>query len=214
MTDTSRRDFLTRTTRVAVGTGVLSLARTNEAIASALAAPLTRAAARPSLLADEPLLIGVIGTGGMGTGHVESFAAIGKDGRAAVRVAALADVCRPRLDAARQKLETIQGVGTVETYYADYRALLARKDLHGVVVASPEHWHARMAEDAVAAGKAVYLEKPMTLRLPEALRLLQVVRSNPQALINVGTQFVTMPSYQKARELVKAGAIEIGRAHV
>lgn len=207
MTDTTRRDFLARTTRAAVGTGVLSLARTNEGIAAALAAPVPRAATRPAVSGDEPLNIGVIGTGGMGTGHVESFATIGKDGRAAVRVVALADLCRPRLDAARQKLEAVQGAGTVETYYADYRALLGRKDIHGVVIASPEHWHARMAEDAVTAGKAVYLEKPMTLRLPEALRLLQVVRKNPQALVNVGTQFVVMPSYRKAQELVKAGAI-------
>ncbi len=207
MTDTTRRDFLARTAQATVGSGVLSLARTNEAIAAALAAPVARAAPRLAISGDEPLNIGVIGTGGMGTGHVESFATIGKDGRAAVRVVALSDVCRPRLDAARQKLEAIQGAGTVETHYADFHGLLGRKDLHGVVIASPEHWHAPMAEAAVAAGKAVYLEKPMTLRLPEALRLLQIVRSNPQALVNVGTQFVVMPSYRKAQELVKAGAI-------
>lgn len=207
MTDPNRRAFLAGTARAAAGAGLWSLAATNTAIAEAVNRPVPDLPAGPVPRGDEPVSIGVIGTGGMGTGHVEAFANIGKDGRAAVRVAALADVCRPRLDAARAKLEAIQGANSVETYYADYRGLLARRDLHGIVIATPEHWHATMVEDAVAAGKAVYIEKPMTLRLPEALRLLALVRRNPQALVAVGTQFVTMASYRKAKELIAAGAI-------
>jgi predicted dehydrogenase len=64
-----------------------------------------------------------------------------------------------------------------------------------------------MTEDAVARGKAVYLEKPMTLRLPEALRLVDVVAKNPSVQVNVGTQFVLTPSYRQARELIAADAI-------
>jgi predicted dehydrogenase len=142
----------------------------------------------------------------MGTGHVEAFLNIAKSQRANVTIAALADVCQARLDEARGKVESAQGSGTVQTYYADYPGLLARRDLHGVLIATPEHWHAKMVEDGVAAGKAVYVEKPMTLRLPEALRLHELVRANPQALVVVGTQFVMMPSYRKAQELIAAGA--------
>lgn len=203
----SRRQFLRSTTAAAMGTGFLSLARTNDAIASATALPVPVLPPPRGPGRDEPVRIGVIGTGGMGTGHVEAFLAMGQDGRAAVQVVGLADVCQPRLEAAKRKVEAAQGAGSVEAHYADYATLLARADVHGVLIASPEHWHARMVEDAVAAGKAVYVEKPMTLRLPDALRLHQVVQRNPQALVVVGTQFVVSSSYRKARELVAAGAI-------
>ena len=202
-----RREFLRRTAALTAATGLLPLAETNAEIARHRAAPIPRALRPAALGADEPVAIGVIGTGGMGTGHVDAFLAIAKDGRANVRVAALADVCRARLEAAAAKVAAAQGADTCTTHYADYPALLARKDLHGVVIAVPEHSHAVVAEAAVAAGKAVYLEKPMTLRLPEALRLLEVVRQNPAALVNVGTQFVMAASYRNARELIAKGAL-------
>jgi len=206
-TSTDRRSFLRQSAGVAAGLGGLSAGETNRLIDRLAALPTPVAAPRRIPTAQEPARIGVIGTGGMGTGHVEAFARIGTDGRAAVRVAALADVCQARLDNARTKAEEIQGAATVETHYADYRALLKRPDLHGVVIAVPEHWHARIAEEAIEAGKAVYLEKPMTLRLPEALRLTDVVDKNPGCLVTVGTQFVMYGSYRKARELIADGAI-------
>lgn len=203
----TRREFLATAATTAMGVHAVSVGQLNDDVARELATPVPRLPQPAVVSDDDPIRIGVIGTGGMGTGHVEALATIGKDGRANVRVAALADVCRSRLDEAKTKAEAIQGAGTVDTHYADYGALLARADIHGVVVASPEHWHARMAEEAVAAGKAVYLEKPMTLRLPEALRLFKLAQANPQALITVGTQFVMLPSYRKTRELIAAGAI-------
>ncbi len=193
---TDRREFLATTAGATLGARAFSLD-----------APIPRAAPPPPLGVDEPVKIGVIGTGGMGTGHVEALVAIAKSGRANLQLVALSDVCRPRLEEAKAKAETIQGPGTVETHYADYRALIARKDLHGVLIATQEHWHAKMTEEAVAAGKAVYVEKPMTLRFPEALRLLKLVRANPQAQVNVGTQFVMNPSFAKVRQLIAAGAI-------
>ena len=199
MSDHSRREFLASSTAVALGARAGSLAWPAEP-GAAIPAP------RPARN-DEPVKIGVIGTGGMGTGHIEAFLNIAKSQRANVTVAALADVCQARLDDAKLKVEAAQGAGSVETFYANYPGLLARNDLHGVLIASPEHWHAKMAEDGVKAGKAVYVEKPMTLRLPEALRLHELVKANPQALVVVGTQFVMMPSYRKAQELIAAGAI-------
>lgn len=203
----SRRDFLHTAASAVTGAGLLSVGRTNELLARALEQPVPLAARPTPLASDEPVRIGVIGTGGMGTGHVESFLRLAKEGKCEAKVVALADVCQPRLEAAKKKVEDAQGTGSVETFYANYPALLAKADIHGVLIASPEHWHAKMTEDAVAAGKAVYVEKPMTLRLPQALRLLQVVRSNPSALVNVGTQFVMTPSYRAAQDLIKAGAI-------
>ncbi|MBM4186053.1 MAG: Gfo/Idh/MocA family oxidoreductase [Gemmatimonadetes bacterium] len=199
MTRPDRREFVS-TTAAAAGFAAVQGRRFEPG-------PIPIAPPPAPLSTDEPVRIGIIGTGGMGTGHAEALAAIGKDGRANVRVVGLADVCAARLAEAKAKLEAIQGSGTVETYYPNYRALLGNTEVHGVVIASPEHWHARMVEEAIAEGKAVYVEKPMTLRLPEALRLLAVAKANPQALITVGTQFVMQPSYRKARELIASGAI-------
>ena len=78
-------------------------------------------------------------------------------------------------------MDAAQGGDTAT--YGDYLELLERPDLHGVLIASPEHWHAQMAEDAIEAGKDVYVEKPMTLNLKDALRLQKVVRENPDAIL-------------------------------
>jgi predicted dehydrogenase len=120
-------------------------------------------------------------------------------------VEALCEVCEPRLAVAKAKVDGAQG-GDVATT-TDYRALVARRDLHGVLIATPEHWHAKMAEDAIKAGKDVYVEKPMTLTLKDALRLQKVVQANPDIVVVVGTQFVMTPSYQAAVDLIADGAI-------
>jgi predicted dehydrogenase len=196
----SRRDFLS----TVAGAGALSAFPLEEILADPR--PVPRALPAPKLRADEAIRLGIIGTGGMGTGHLESFVNMNREGRCSVQVVALADVCQPRLAVARTKAETIQGDGTVGVY-TNYKELLALPDVHAVLIASPEHWHQQMAEDAILAGKDVYVEKPMTLRLANALRLKKVMEANPERILNVGTQYVMTPSYGAARELIKQGAI-------
>lgn len=155
---------------------------------------------------DEPIRMGVIGTGGMGTGHCDSFISLHNAGRERVHVVALADVCKPRLENAhRLCMEKQPEVGSVWAY-RDYRGLLARPDVHAVLIASPEHWHAQMAVDAIRAGKDVYCEKPMTLRLPDALELRQVVRDS-ERVFTVGTQHIQQRRYHVAREQVRSGVL-------
>ena len=199
MSTTSRRDFL----RTSAGVAAALTVPVDELLADPR--PVPRALPHTPLRPDEPVRIGVIGTGGMGTGHLESFVTAAKEGRANVKVVALADVCQPRLMEARKKAEAVQGPG-IDTY-THYSDLLARKDIQGVLIASPEHWHARMAEDAILAGKDVYVEKPMTLRLKDALRLRRVVEENPTAIAIVGTQFVMSPSTVEAKKLIAEGTI-------
>src|SRR5690606_21066827 len=197
MTDPlTRRAFLART---AAAAGALAAIHVDSPAAQA--APVPRAHTRAPIRADEPLRIGVIGTGGMGTEHCRAFLRMAKDGRADVRIVALSDVCEPRLGNALKACMENGADYTIHAY-RDYRQLLADPSIHGVLIASPEHWHARMVEDAIAAGKDVYVEKPMTLRLPEALRLREVVRANPDAVVVVGTQYTTYPAYQTARRLI------------
>ncbi|NOT08253.1 MAG: Gfo/Idh/MocA family oxidoreductase [Gemmatimonadales bacterium] len=196
----SRREFL-RTTAALAASSPLAAGFAAEVQAERAALP-----PRHILRPDEPVVVGVIGSGGMGTAHAEGFANAARDGRANVRVAALADVCGPRLDAAKKKVEAVQGADSCTTY-GDYRALLARPDVHGVLVASPEHWHADMALDAIEAGKDVYIEKPMTRWLKDAFRLLDAAAAHPERVVNVGTQFVVTPSTVEAKRLIASGAI-------
>lgn len=200
----SRRDFLKKT----AGTAAVLSAVPSSAWASEYVGfddPVPQGAPGTTPASGEPVRIGVIGTGGMGTGHCEAFARIGKAGTSNVRVEALCDVCEPRLEAAKKKVQAIQE-GEIATYTraAD---LLARKDLHAVVIATPEHWHGRNAEAALLAGKDVYVEKPMTLNLKDAMRLRKVVDKHPERIFAVGTQYVMTQSYRSAQQLIADGAI-------
>jgi len=197
----TRREFLRDTATVATAAALASAALDAEGTdgdsveQAASAAPLGR---------NDPVRIGIIGTGGMGSAHASAFARLARGGRP-VRIEALCDVCDPRVASAKATVDRLQ-TSDVATYRS-HKDLLARKDLHGVLIAAPEHWHGRLAEDAILAGKDVYVEKPMTLNLKDAQRLAKVVEKNPQAVACVGTQYVMTPSYVAAERLIAEGAI-------
>lgn len=90
--------------------------------------------------------------------------------------------------------------------YADYRDLLSRKDIDAVVIASPDHWHARMAIDACLAGKDIYLEKPLTFTIKEGIELVKAVRENDRILA-VGSQQRSDDNFKYAVELVRSGRL-------
>ena len=157
-----------------------------------------------NVAAGEPIKIGVIGVGGMGGEHVKRLTAFSGEKRENLQVLALADVCKPHLEpwvAHAKKAQNIQVDG-----YRNYHELLARSDLHGVLIAVPEHMHAPVSLAAIAAGKDVYCEKPFTMDLAEA----HVVRAAAEAsdlIFQVGTQYMMYPKYKEARKLVQAGTI-------
>lgn len=156
----------------------------------------------------EAVRIGIIGTGGMGTGHVDAFTNFRKTNRDNVELVGLADPWKENLNNALKLARERQEGVSVEGY-ADYRALLDRKDVQGVLIASPEHWHAQHAIDAIEAGKDVYLEKPMCFTLADAMRLYKVVKAHPERIFQVGTQRMRLPRYEAARKLVADGAIGV-----
>ena len=199
----SRRDFLRKATAAAAAAAAFSAdgaARADEIDTE----PIPQARPRAPIGADGVVNVAVIGTGGMGTGHADALARFAAQSKS-IRVAALCDVCDPRVQAARARVD--QALGGDVPSYRHHEEVLARPDIHGVLIASPEHWHARLAEDAIKAGKDVYVEKPMTINLKDALRLRKVTRANPDAIVVVGTQFVMTPSYMAAEQLIKEGAI-------
>src|SRR5881394_2153484 len=98
--------------------------------------------------ANDRLRIGVIGVGGMGTGHVGSL--VKKSDGENIQVVAVSDVYERRINRAKN---ICKGDG-----FADYRRLLERKDIDAVLIATPDHWHSKVSMDALDAGKHVYCE--------------------------------------------------------
>jgi len=201
MSEQSRRSFLAQAAALA-GTA----AAVGAAEFSVKPRPGVRAGVRGTRLrAGETIRMGVIGPGGMGTGHCISTCEMVERGEEDVEIVALADVNQVRMGATAGGIKEKRGWEVDQ--YTDYRELLAREDIHCVLIASPEHWHHQHAIDALMAGKDVYCEKPMTLRLDQALKLRETVKANPDRIFQVGTQKMILPKYIAARKLINEGRI-------
>ena len=90
--------------------------------------------------------------------------------------------------------------------YEFYEEMLDRKDIDVVSIATPDHWHALAAIHACQASKDVYLQKPLTYTISESIALVRAVRANNRVL-QVGSQQRSDREFQRAIELVRAGAI-------
>ncbi len=88
----------------------------------------------------------------------------------------------------------------------DYRTILDQKDVDMVVIASPDHWHAKMTIDALGAGKHVYCEKPMTRTIAEAHAVVDAWKKTPLTM-TVGVQSMADPTWRLANEYIRAGNI-------
>ena len=107
--------------------------------------------------------------------------------RSASRPAELANVVAC-VDVKRGKAEKFAGaLGGKCEVYTDYRKVLDRKDVQAVACATPDHWHAKIAIEAMRAGKDVYCEKPLTLTIAEGKLICKVVRETGR-VFQVGTQ--------------------------
>ncbi|MGD9690727.1 MAG: Gfo/Idh/MocA family protein [Phycisphaerales bacterium] len=205
----SRRDFL-GTAAGSLAAAAIAGVGAGAARASAgvrLDEPVGKAAKRAALKEGQTIRMAVVGTGGMGTGHCGAFAKLNKERGANVEVVALADPWPANMNRAHQKLTEEWQTGVEVTRHADYRELLKREDVHGVLIATPEHWHGQVARDAILAGKDVYCEKPMTLHLEDAVHLHRMVKANPEMILQVGTQKMALPSYREATKWVAEGLI-------
>jgi predicted dehydrogenase len=145
--------------------------------------------------ANETLNVGLIGTGGRCRHLLKSLITIPN-----VKVTAIADVW----DAARAETRKMLKEEVFAT--KAYPELLARKDVDAVLIASPDHWHVPMTVDACAAGKDVYVEKPLTHELSEGKAVIDA-QNKHKRIVQVGTQQRSMPHIATARELVQAGRI-------
>jgi predicted dehydrogenase len=153
--------------------------------------------------ADAPsnqITLGLIGTGIHGSGwNLDGFKRC-KD----ARILAVCDVMQSRREATRAKVNKHHGNNDC-TAHADWREVIARKDVDAVMISTPDHWHVPMAAAASKAGKDVCCEKP-TLTIAEGRALIGIIRKN-QTVFQTSTEDRSIPVYHRMAELVRNGRI-------
>jgi predicted dehydrogenase len=149
--------------------------------------------------ANETIQVGLIGCGGRCEHLLRSLVKIPK-----VHIAAVCDIWDVNLAKAQKWGDGKQG-GT-----KDYKAILETKDIDAVLIAAPDHWHVAMTVDACAAGKDVYVEKPLTHDLSEGKAVIEA-QNKHKRIVQVGMQQRSMPHIQKGYDMVKAG--RLGKVH-
>ena len=187
---TTRRQFLKQTTGLALSAA--ALARRSF--------PLPRSAEPASVAPGNRIAVGCIGVGPQGQGDMGNFL-----NQKDAQVVAVCDVMKDHLEQARDRVNQHYQNKDCATY-ADFRELVARKDIDAVLIATPDHWHVLTALAAVRAGKDVYLEKPMGLNLTEDWALRKEVHRHKR-VFQFGTQQRSSRIFRLACELVRNGCI-------
>ena len=151
--------------------------------------------------------LGFIGTGKQAKSLVNSFKKI-------AQTVAGADVDSKKLAAFKQLSEKYHAeVAQKEKYsgfteYTDFRQMLERKDIDGIVIATPDHWHAVMAIMAANAGKHVYCEKPMAHTVAEGRAMVTAMERN-KVILQTGSMQRSWEKFRHAAELVRNGYIGV-----
>jgi predicted dehydrogenase len=172
----SRRKFMGRS--AAVGLGVLAHPSFSSRVFGA----------------NDRVVLGLIGAGGIGRHHMDNFKELG------AVWGAVADVYEVHRDLGLE----IAGPGAEG--YGDYRRLLERKDLDAVVIATPDHWHHDQLLDALSAGKDVYIEKPLSWSIEQGANMVAAVRKSDR-IVQVGMQRRSSPIVHECKKLIDDGAL-------
>lgn len=157
----------------------------------------------------ERIGLAFIGLGVMNRGHLNGFL-----GQNDVQVLAVCDVDQTRREHAKQRVDEAYGKNRkcgespVCDAYVDFRDILAREDVDAVVIATPDHWHAIQVIEAAKAGKDIYCEKPLSLTIREAQRMIEVVRERKR-VFQTGSQQRSEfgGKFRQACELVRSGRV-------
>jgi len=176
--NSTRREFIAKTT------------------GGAAALAFTAASWNNVLGANDRVRLGVIGTGNRGSDVMSVF-----QKETDVEVVALCDCYDQHLNNALKMTE-----GKAKTF-TEYRALLESKEVDAVLIATPDHWHSRMAIDALNAGKDIYIEKPLTFTINEGHDIIKAVKANNR-VAQVGLQQRSGEHYKEAKsEYVDKGKL-------
>src|SRR6516165_1761485 len=152
--------------------------------------------------ANERIQLGLIGCGERGRYDMGNFVKSGK-----VDVVALCDIYGNNVDAAKNTAPNAKTFG-------DHRKLLETKEVDVALIGVPDHWHASCAIDALNAGKDVYVEKPLTLKIDEGPEIVKAARVNNR-VCQVGMQQRSGKHYIEAKQLYidsgKLGKVTLAR---
>jgi predicted dehydrogenase len=156
---------------------------------------LTALASAKAFGANDTIRIGVIGAGGRIRNLLDAADTVGS-----YEIVAVSDVYAPHCDAVKSRSNGLA------TTHVDYHEVIDKKDIDAVIIATPDHWHFRIATDALTAGKDVYLEKPVTHTIEEGVPLTRAVRSGKQ-ILQCGMQQRSWSHFRNAVDLIQGGSL-------
>jgi predicted dehydrogenase len=193
--DPTRRDFVEQ-----------ALALAGVALTGTAARAADTPAPAPTTKPSEKVRVAVIGCNGQGGGHIREWLDLPE-----VELVAISDCDPNAYEAQMKRLEKGDADhaavrGTKPEYIKDFRALLDRKDIDAVSIATPNHWHALMAVWAMQAGKDVYVEKPCSHNVEEGRVMTQWARKLGR-MCQMGVQSRSMTGTREMMEFVKSGKI-------
>ena len=184
-----RREFLKK------AGGSIALATVGSGLVGSAAANTVLLKSGMKSQSNDKIRIGLIGAGIIG--HYDTDAALTIDG---VELVAACDLYTGRLEYAKEKW----GKDLFTT--RDYREVLARPDIDAVLICTPDHWHQRIAIDAMKAGKHVYCEKPMVQRIEDGQAIIDTQKATGKVL-QVGSQRASSVAVLEAKKVLQSGVI-------
>jgi predicted dehydrogenase len=145
--------------------------------------------------ANNRIRIGVIGTGGRARGMMGLLKKLPGN-----EIVAVCDVYEPRV------LQAAEIAGPTVTKVADYRRILDDRGIDAVVIGAPDHWHKTMTLDAVAAGKDVYVEKPVSHTIQEGAEMVKAIEASKQ-IVQTGTQQRSWDHFVLGKQIIDSGRL-------
>lgn len=167
--------------------------------AAAGLATLSHRAFAQSKGANNKVVLGLIGAGGMGRSNLQEFLKL-----KGVEIGAICDVDRHHAESAAA--EVVKKGFTAPQIYSDFRALLDRKDIDGVIIGTPDHWHAIPFIAACEAGKDIYCEKPISHSFVEAKAMAGAAK-HFKRVVQIGAWQRSVPHFQQAVDFVRSGRL-------
>jgi predicted dehydrogenase len=155
----------------------------------------TRLAGAAAQGANDRIRIAVIGTGGRARGLMTQLKRL-----PGCEMVAVCDVYEPRL------LQAAEIAGAAATKTAEYRRILDDRQIDAVLIGTPDHWHKTITLDAVAAGKDVYVEKPVSHTIAEGAEMVKVIEASKQ-IVQTGTQQRSWDHFVLGKQIIDSGRL-------
>ncbi|MDQ3013104.1 MAG: Gfo/Idh/MocA family oxidoreductase, partial [Acidobacteriota bacterium] len=187
----NRREFIKQRATTSAGAGLIASSSHAEAAPSLI----------DNLRADSPngrITLGFIGVGARAQDVMNDVLRM-----PGFEVVAICDAYKGRIERA---LERTANAGSKVKVYKDATELLAAPGIDAVYIGTPDHWHKAHAIAALEAGKDVYIEKPLSYTVADGLEIIAAVKKTGR-ILQVGSQGISSPLQQKAREIVASGRL-------